>query len=195
MGRTPSGTSAPTTFYIPNRAIYKATQPYTLNMMYLRLAVEPIPAGSRRASLANLMPRGQWDHLRRSVYRKARYRCQICGREGRLYCHEIWQYNEETAYQFLRGFEALCRDCHDTRHLFFISDARRRAILFRHFLTVNRVTREQGIQHLVDVYRQQQKLNQRKWIVNYGEYNWQISATESMQQRRNYARLNHPSYR
>ena len=180
--------------------LYKLLPSIYINMtnpppLYLRLAVESIPYGSRRASLANLMPRAQWDRLRRSIYRKAHYRCQICGREGRMYCHEIWQYNDATSHQFLRGFEALCRDCHDTKHLFFIRSNWRRAVLFRRFLTVNRVSREKGIQHLVDVYRQQQKLNRKQWVVNYGEYNWQIPATTSVQQRRSYADFNHPHYR
>ena len=177
------------------RHIYKGPTVYILTMTAaLRLSVEPTPARSRRASLANLMPRVQWDCLRRSVYRKAHYRCQICGSEGKLYCHEIWQYNEETGYQFLRGFSCLCKACHDVKHIFFVRDSWCRASLFRHFLTVNRVTREQGIKHLVDAYRQQQGLNQRDWIVNYGEYNWQIPATKSVRQRRDYARLNRPSY-
>ena len=162
---------------------------------HLRLSVQAIPAASRRASLANLMVRPEWDKLRRSVYRRARYHCQICGREGRLYCHELWQCNETTGYQWLMGFEALCQDCHDVRHLFFVRSGRERARLFGHFLTVNRVTREQGIGHLAAVYRQQQKLNQREWIVNYGEYNWQVPATASVQQRRQYAAANHPRYR
>lgn len=177
------------------RHIYKRSTPYILNMTSLRLSVEPIPAGSRRASLANLMPRGQWDRLRRSVYHKAHYRCQICGREGRLYCHEIWQCNEKTSYQFLRGFEALCENCHNVRHLFFIWDSQHRARLFRHFRTINRLTKEQGMQHLADAYRQQQEFNKRKWIVNYGQYNFSVPSVPNVQHRRNYVKLNRPRYR
>jgi len=52
-------------------------------MSYLRLTIEPIPAGSRLASLAKLLPSGQWSRIRHEVYRKAGFRCQICGDEGR----------------------------------------------------------------------------------------------------------------
>lgn len=177
------------------RLIYKLPSYIFLSMTYLRLTIQPIPADSRRASLANLMPHDQWDRLRRSVYSKARHRCQICGREGRMYAHEKWYFNEETGVQYLMGVEALCQDCHDVKHLFFIRNSPRRAILLRHFLAVNHVTRERGIQYLVDVYRRQQKLDRTNWIVNYGEFNWQIPATTGVQQRRDYARLNHPRYR
>lgn len=165
------------------------------NMTYLRLTIDPIPASSRLASLANLMPRDQWNCLRRYVYHKAHYRCQICGREGRLYCHESWQYNSETNYQFLRGFEALCENCHNVRHLFFVRDSQHRARLFRHFLAVNHLTNEQGVQHLVDAYRQQQEFNKRKWIVNYGQYNFSVPSAPNVQQRGNYVKLNQPRYR
>ena len=159
---------------------------------FLHLAIEPIPYCSRRASLANLLPRSQWDRIRRYVYRKAGHRCKICGREGRMYCHEIWQFNEHTGYQYLMGFECLCKDCHKTKHYFFTRALQQQAMLFKHFLTVNRVTRQQGIDHLMNVYRRQRRLNQRQWIVNYGEYNWQVPATATMAQRRSYAKFNHP---
>lgn len=160
----------------------------------LRLAIEPIPYSSRRASLANLLPRGQWDSIRRYVYRRARYHCKICGREGRMYCHEIWQFNGQTGHQYLMGFECLCEACHKTKHYFFARDSQERAILFQYFLTVNCVTRQQGIDHLMNVYRQQRRLNQREWIINYGEHNWQIPATATVEQRRSYAAFNHPQY-
>jgi len=161
---------------------------------FLCLAIEPMPYSSRRASLANLLPRSQWDSIRRYVYRRARYHCKICGREGRMYCHEIWEFNEQTGYQYLMGFECLCQLCHKTKHYFFARGGQEQAILFQHFLTVNRVTRQQGIDHLMNVYQRQQRLNEREWIINYGEHNWQVPATVTVEQRRSYARFNHPQY-
>ena len=162
---------------------------------FFRLAIEPLPYSSRRASLANLLPRGRWDRIRRHIYRRARYHCQICGREGRMFCHETWRFNEQAGRQYLIGFEGLCEACHKTKHYFFTGDSRARAALFQHLLTTNRVTRQQGIDHLMNVYRQQQRLNQREWIVDYGRYNWHIPATATVEQRRTYARFNHPRRR
>ena len=164
------------------------------DLSHLRLEIEPITYGSRCASLANLLPRTDWDKLRRSVYKRAGYRCQICVCEGRMYCHEKWLYNEQTGYQWLVGLEALCKDCHDTKHLFFTNCSYRRTNLFQHFLTVNRLTREQGLEYLRAVSWQQKRLNQRDWIINYGDYNLRVPATLSVEQRRRYARANHPSY-
>jgi hypothetical protein len=68
-------------------------------MTYLRLSFEPLPAGSRWASLANLLPAEHWDRLRRATYRQAGYRRRACGREARLHCHEVWTFNLRTGYQ------------------------------------------------------------------------------------------------
>ena len=168
---------------------------YILTMTPLCLSIQLMPDASRCATLANLMPRQRWYQLRRSVYRKAHYRCQICGSAGRMYCHEVWYFNEQTSYQHLMGFKCLCEACHKMKHIFFVRDSQQRAILFQHFLTVNRMTREQGLEHLQEVYRQQQRLNQKEWTVNYGVYNCQIPSTANVQQRRSYARFNHPRYR
>lgn len=89
----------------------------------------------------------------------------------------------------------MCENCHNVRHLFFICDSQHRARLFRHFLTVNRLTKEQGMQHLADAYRQQQQFNEQKWIVNYGQYNFSVPSVPNVKHRRNYVKLNRPRYR
>ena len=163
-------------------------------MPYLRLTIEPIPTASRLASLAKLLPRGQWDCLRRGVYRRAGYRCRICGRDSRLCCHEVWQFNEQTGYQWLHGFKALCRDCHAVKHIFFVHEDNRRVQLHEHFRTVNRVSREQAQDYLYSAKYRQERFNHKRWIINYGPFNSQIPCLGSIQQRRTYVRLNRPTY-
>lgn len=164
-------------------------------MTHLRLSIEPIPAGSRLASLARLMPAGRWHRIRRTVYRHASYRCRICGRQGRLRCHELWQYNQETGYQWLRGFQALCRDCHDVKHILFARNSRQRARLLRHFMTVNGASYRQAEGCLKAARRRQHRLNQRDWIVNYGDYNWRMPPMKTVQQRRAYLGYSTPTPR
>jgi hypothetical protein len=158
----------------------------------LRLSIEPIPEGSWLASLANLLPPWQWDRVRRSVYQRAGYRCQLCGREGMLHCHEVWQYNEETGIQWLRGFAALCRDCHDVKHILFNRDAARHKELMRHFIAVSRITREEAEAYVEAARQQQQKYDQRHWAINFGEYNCWMPALADKQQRQRHARFLRP---
>jgi endonuclease III len=163
-------------------------------MAYLRLQIEPIPMASRLATLAKLLPRGQWNRIRHSIYRKARYRCHVCGRASRLHCHEVWQFNHRTGYQHLRGFQALCQDCHEFKHIFFVRDSQRRARLLRHFAVVNKLTPIQVEQQMIAAREHQAALNQTRWLVNYGPYNWRTPATRTLRQRQAYASFNRPQH-
>jgi len=58
----------------------------------------------------------QWDIVRRKTYKKAGYKCEICGIKGIVHCHEIWSYDEETITQRLSGLISLCPTCHDCKH-------------------------------------------------------------------------------
>jgi hypothetical protein len=137
-------------------------------MAPLRLAIEPIPARSRRASLAQLLPRPLWDRLRRSVYRRAGHRCRACGRAGQLHCHEIWGYHDPTGCQSLRGVRALCQDCHRATHILFTHDSDERQRLLEHYTRVNGLSWEQAVQHVRDAYRRQRWLDHRRWAVVLG---------------------------
>ena len=112
-----------------------------------------------------------------------------------LHCHEVWQYNEQVSCQWLRGFAALCKDCHDVKHILFSRDIARHTKLMRHFITVNRISPEEAEEYLRAARQLQQKFDQRRWTVNYGEYNCRMPALTGKEQRRNYVKLNRPVYR
>ena len=156
-------------------------------MAHLRLTMEPIPTGSRLASLAKLLSPGQWDILRRSVYRRAGYRCRACGREDRLHCHEVWQYNPRTRYQHLAGFRALCPACHAATHITHASNRRRQALL-RHYVVTNRLKLEEGRGDLEAAIRRQHWLDRLSWTLIYSNYNLRTPAAKTPCVRRRYAR-------
>jgi hypothetical protein len=109
-----------------------------------------------------------------------------------LHCHEVWQYNEQTSCQWLRGFAALCKDCHDVKHILFNHDVARHKELMRHFITVNRISQEQAEQYLQVARQLQQKFDQKHCTVNYDDYNCWMPALAGKQQRRGYARFLRP---
>jgi hypothetical protein len=150
-------------------------------MALLRLTIEPIPANSR---LASLLPRDQWDRLRRSIYWQARYRCQVCGRKAKLHCHEVWGYNNQTGVQWLRGFSALCPDCHAVKHIHFVRETALRHRLLGHFAAVNQISRAEAIAFLHAAAKRRHQLNQRHWVVNYGEYNLLMPCLADINQRK-----------
>lgn len=94
----------------------------------LKLKFELIPSQLRGNNLHNpknsksLSPE-DWNIIRWNTYKVAHFKCAICGfeperiqtryRKPKLYCHEIWSYNDETRVQKLEGFTALCKECHE----------------------------------------------------------------------------------
>lgn len=163
-------------------------------MSKLCLTIEPIPSSSAMASVAKLLPRAEWDRIRRSVYKRAGYRCQICGRDARLNCHEVWYHNERTGYQWLMGFEALCDDCHGVKH---ILSTRNRATFDRlanHFMEVNRVGYQEFQSYLRDTRLRQRELNKREWHISFGNYSFRIPSLKNREQRKRYVELESPRY-
>jgi hypothetical protein len=58
-----------------------------------------------------------WDNIRKDVYRVAGHKCDVCGYQGKLFCHEVWMYDDVKHIQKLSGFEALCELCHSVKHI------------------------------------------------------------------------------
>jgi len=163
-------------------------------MSRLRLAIEPMPLSAAMASLAKLLPQAEWDRIRKSVYKRAGYRCQICGRDARLNCHELWYHNERTGYQWLMGFEALCDHCHGVKHLIRARDRQTFDRLANHFMEVNMVGYQEFLRHLQDARLRQQELNRREWHIGFGNYSFQVPVLRNRAERERYAELERPRY-
>lgn len=164
-------------------------------MNKLRLAIQPIPSSSAMASLAKLLPRPEWDRIRRSVYKRSGYRCQICGRDARLNCHEVWYHNERTGYQWLMGFEALCDDCHGVKHILSVRNRRIFDRLANHFMEVNKVGYQELQSHLRDARLRQLELTKREWHIAFGKHSFRIPCLKTIEQRKRYVELENPRYR
>lgn len=85
-----------------------------------RLTVELVPRPLwYKSNIRTVLPREDWDLLRRSVYRRANYLCEICGGRGPAHpieCHEVWQYDEAARTQTLKRMIGLCPACHGVKH-------------------------------------------------------------------------------
>jgi len=131
-----------------------------------RLTVELIPATTWYDNLrSRLTPEG-WKRLRKECYRKAGYRCEICGGRGPdhpVECHEIWHFDDDRAVQTLVRLIALCPSCHLVKHFGFASVSGRGEEAFAHLLRVNGWTREQGERHVAEAFRQWETRSRRQW--------------------------------
>ena len=85
-------------------------------MPELKLEMELVPSPLWWANPRRLMAKSQWDRIRKQVYADYNHKCGICGTEGRLECHERWEYDDASFIQRLAGLIALCPSCHGIKH-------------------------------------------------------------------------------
>jgi len=82
----------------------------------LKLTIELIPESAWGENLRKYLPKEIWEKIRKEVFRKANYKCSICGKRGKLHCHEVWEYDDQNHILKLKGFMALCENCHLIKH-------------------------------------------------------------------------------
>ncbi len=141
----------------------------------LKLTVDLVPQTQWYKNLRNQVPRSVWDKLRKGVYAQAGFKCQICGAEGKLNCHEIWEYEEENLVQHLKGFHAVCSMCHHVTHFGMSSILASQGHLdieevVGHFMKVNDVSREAFEEHLLDAADIWSCRSQFEWVLDYGQW-------------------------
>lgn len=136
----------------------------------LRLTIELVPATSWGANLRDVLPRTEWDRLRRQVYAASGRRCAVCGAGGRLHAHELWDYDDARHIQRLRGLVALCTRCHHVKHLGHARVLAERGELdyedvVAHFLRVNGCDRATFERHRAAAFAR---------FAERSRYEWQI---------------------
>lgn len=141
----------------------------------LKLEAELVPKTSWFNNMRKVVPKTEWDKIRKRTYAKYEHRCGICGFKGRLNCHEMWHYDDRNYVQKLEGFIALCGLCHHVKHLGFAEILASRGELdyeevVKHFMEVNNCERTTFEEHKSAVFKQWRQRSQHQWEVDLGEY-------------------------
>jgi hypothetical protein len=135
--------------------------------MKLKLGIESVPISAWGRSLANLLPRREWDDLRMQCYREANYKCEICGNTTLdLEAHEVWRFDDKRAIMALAYIQCLCKLCHGVKHYgrSKVVDGKRYAkILIEHWCSINDKTQADFAQHEAEVF----KLNKKRADIYY----------------------------
>lgn len=141
----------------------------------LKLTIELVPATSWGNNLRNYLSKSKWDKTRKETYAKYGYRCVICGAEGRLNCHEVWEYDDKKHIQKFVGFIALCNLCHFVKHIGLAGILEVKGNLdynkvVEHFMRVNNCDIETFEGHIREASDEWRKRSQYKWQVGLSEY-------------------------
>ncbi len=105
--------------------------------MAYKLDFELVPEECWYSNLRSVLPPAGWDIVRKDAYARAKGRCSICGKAGRLEAHETWSYDEKRAVQKLETVIALCHACHEVKHISRTQLTGRGDEAMEHFMKVN----------------------------------------------------------
>ncbi|MFA5449112.1 MAG: hypothetical protein WC292_01555 [Clostridia bacterium] len=104
----------------------------------LSLTIDLLPKGAWGNNLSKVLSKKDWDILRKACYERAQYRCIICGKEGDLDAHEVWNFDIKTKTQTLKDIIALCSACHGVKHVRNSERIGYGESAKRHFLKINK---------------------------------------------------------
>jgi hypothetical protein len=104
------------------------------------LTVELVPASCWFSNVRSAVTSDEWDVIRRRIYRRATYRCEVCGGRGDAHpveCHEVFDYDDTRLMQTLVDMVALCPACHEVKHIGFAGLRGRDEPARAHLATMN----------------------------------------------------------
>lgn len=119
-----------------------------IDYSFLPLQIELVPSTAFGENLRKLLTKTEWDKVRKAVYKRAGYKCEICGGKGEKHpveAHEEWLYHDEIGYQELTVIRALCPNCHLCKHAghaIFVKNQKK--LVISQLCKVNNLTIEQA---------------------------------------------------
>jgi hypothetical protein len=133
------------------------------------LTIELVPESLWNMNVRAVVSKDEWDIIRKEVYKKAGYRCEICGGVGDKWpveCHERWEYDDKKRVQKLVGFIALCPNCHMVKHIGYanVRGLKDRALF--HLARVNKIGMREANRMVDDAFREWHGRNLWKWTAD-----------------------------
>jgi len=141
----------------------------------MKLCIELVPGSAWFKNLRNLVGRTEWDKIRVGVYKKYNYKCAICSSDGRISCHEIWEYDDENHIQKLVGYLALCDNCHNIKHI-GLSKIRAEhgeldfKLLINHFMSINECSFEEFLEHREKAFEKWNDRSKFEWKLDLSNF-------------------------
>ncbi len=134
----------------------------------LKLTIELVPSTSWFTNVRSEVSNYTWDIIRKDVYRKSNYKCEICGGKGTQWpveCHEIWEYDDNNLIQKLKGLIALCPNCHKVKHIGLTSTRGREEYVstINHFSKVNNISIQETDNYIKEAFKLYVKRSQYLW--------------------------------
>lgn len=150
-----------------------------------KLNIELVPAKAWFVNLRSILTPKRWDIIRKTSYRIANYKCEICGGKGNKHpveCHEIWEYNDSKHTQTLMGVMALCPACHQVKH-FGLSELKgKKEACLAHLAKINGWKVREAEDYVEKCFALWEKRSQHEWQIAASSVNAPTSKLQYMQQ-------------
>lgn len=146
----------------------------------MKLTIELVPSTCWYSNVRSNVSEDEWDKIRRKSYKKANWRCEICGDVGTnqgvnhsVECHEIWEYDEHEKSQTLTGLISLCPNCHKVKHTGLAIIKGERDLVVKWLMAVNDISKRKAnklIEKAFDVWRERSEYEWKLDISYLDEY-------------------------
>lgn len=154
---------------------HPALQPYIPRMHRPGLVgpvIRPwlVPSPLWGINLRALLPKQQWDVVRRDAYARAGKRCIVCGGRGDKWpveADEAWDYDDERCVQTLKGVIALCPRCHQIRHWGSTEIKGQRAGAYAQLIRVNRWSTYEADRAIETAFELWEQRSQKAWTSDF----------------------------
>lgn len=140
------------------------------------LTVELIPKTCFFVNCRSILTQGEWDKVRKQVYKNVNYKCEICENPyGNIEAHEIFEYDDENKIQKLISIAGLCKNCHSCKHPGLAQIQGRYEKMLNHFSKINQLSLELSeieMEKAFVIWNERSKYNWKLDISHLKEYNF-----------------------
>lgn len=130
----------------------------------MKLTIELVPETCFYSNVRSEVAKETWDIIRKKTYKIAKYKCEICngiGNKWKVECHEIWSY--ENGNQILKGFIALCPNCHKVKHAGLANLKDEMNIVINQLCYINKISVKEAKTYINDSFNVWKERNKVKW--------------------------------
>lgn len=117
-----------------------------------------------------------WKMIRDLCEEQAGGKCVICSKptpdsKNATECHEQWGFDEKRKIEKLLNFEALCKTCHEIKHInrFFSHDEKKNEkfnLLMSRYCELNGISKEQGLKDFQFAVSERKRRNKFEFVLD-----------------------------
>ena len=134
-----------------------------------KLTIELVPSTSFYHNLRSMLSKEEWDILRRDSYKKANYKCEVCGERGLNHpveCHEAWEYDDRKHIQKLVKLISLCPKCHQVKHIGLSQIRGLENDCINHLIKVNKIKKEKVVKLISNAFKVWDERSKYEWEID-----------------------------